>query len=95
MKFNDKAVKEVMDDLENLKIDDIIITGEQINEVKRILNLDNQNKDQLIATRNSVVKLFDDKMESLENHYSRQIMNTISGVVAVIDREIYSFRANI
>ena len=88
MIFNDTAVRAVMDDLENVKIGDIVILEDQVNEVKRILKLDSQSKEQLIATRNSVVKLFDEKMETLE-HFSMEIMNTISGVTAVIDQEIY------
>lgn len=86
---------EQVDYIENAGIGDIIITGAQVKEAHRILNLDHKTRNQLTAIRNAIVKhLGDLTSRAIAEHdvaaYTRY-NNNLSGLTAVIDEMVFSF----
>lgn len=79
IKFNDEFVKPRIEKLLNIGIQKRIITNDQIEEVKKVLEIDGDNFDEVQAKRNSVVKLLSDDLHS---------QNTMSGVTFVLDSRL-------
>jgi hypothetical protein len=92
--FNDEIVNKNVDNLINVGIEAVVITKKQIAEVKRILMLDGNSKEELQAKRNSVVKIIGGISNEyrLKNDYDSmdKCDNCMSGVVAVIDQLYFS-----
>ena len=90
IKFNDEFVKPKINDLLAVDIPRHFIPAEKVKTVTEVLQLNtNQKADELIAIRNSVVKLLSAEEKKVAEEGQELYWNTISGVVAVIDDFIY------
>lgn len=89
-KFNDEFVKPKINDLLAVDIPRHFISAEKVKTVIKVLELNKELKfDELVAIRNSVVKLLSSEEKKVAESSQELYWNTISGVVAVIDDFIY------
>lgn len=81
-----KVGKNQFQKLLDLKIGRIFIEKEQIEEVKKILKLEEKNIIDLRRTRNTIVR---ELTRDIEKEEDEEKWSTMSGVTAVIDDMIY------
>lgn len=81
-----KVGKNQIQKLLDLKIGRIFIEKEQIEEVKKILKLEEKNIIDLRRTRNTIVR---ELTRDIEKEEDEEKWSTMSGVTAVIDDMIY------
>ena len=86
IKLNDEFVAPKLPELLALKIGRCYIDGNQVEAVKRILEIEGDDFENLTAKRNSVVKLL--ATEDSDD----AAWNTMSGVTAVIDSKLMTMR---
>ena len=85
--------KDQLTKLMGLEVDTFVITSDQIEEVRKVLGIDGIKPRELQAVRNSVVRYFS-AMTSVARDipdfktYDR-LNNVMSGVLAVIDNELF------
>lgn len=75
-------------------IGDMIVTGEQVEKIKYVLNLDGRPREELTAVRNSVVMTLSNasRVARFVENWERfdEINNNMSGITAVIDSMLYA-----
>lgn len=77
--------------IENIKIDDMFITIEDIYAVREALNLYGKSVSELGAIRSSVIKHLGDKFEETKHNFDvgRKYLTNMSGITCVIDDMIF------
>lgn len=89
-KFNDEFVKPKINDLLAIEIPRHFIPADKVKAVIKVLELNKELKfDELVAIRNSVVKLLSAEEKKASEADQELFCNTISGVVAVIDDFVF------
>lgn len=94
MMFAEITMLQVIE-LMNVEVGDVVISGESIKEVERILDLDGKSVDELRAVRNTVVKTVNEEIltpleEKCEWGKMREYMTKLSGITGAIDQNIWT-----
>lgn len=80
--------------IENAEFHPVFVTGEQVKEVSKVLELDGKSFEELTALRNAVVKYLADlkacKRDAGDWAEVDRLNVSISALVAVVDDRIYS-----
>ena len=96
MKFAKVKMVTIMKLME-VKVNKFTISKESMNEVKNILKLEGKDVDELMAIRNTIVKIFDDMAHDAreENDYNTfdKVRIHMSSIVAVIDNKLFEMGA--
>lgn len=87
--FNDEFVNSKLEALKALGIGKHIITVEQMEKVREILEIENDDFMALQAKRNSVVKLLTDDSND------EKAWDTMSGVTMVLDSRLWDLTGNL
>lgn len=87
--FNDEFVSGKLEALKALGIGKHIITVEQMEKVREILEIENDDFMALQAKRNSVVKLLTDDSND------EKAWDTMSGVTMVLDSRLWDLTGNL
>lgn len=79
--------------IENLEVDQFIITGDQVREAKSVLQLNGMDEKQLNAMRNSIVKHLSELSTAarVEGDWAKfdKFHSNMSALTAVIDNMLY------
>ena len=75
-----KFSKETLEELKKLPVEEVFVSCETFEKIKKILNLEIRTAEELIAVRNSVVK-------ELTKNDDRDNWTRMSMIVCVIDNE--------
>ena len=87
-----------MFELIGVEVGQVIIEESSVKEVKRILELDGKTAEELTAIRNTVVKTLSEEfieplIEKEDNRGATSYMTKLSGITAVIDKELMNMGA--
>ena len=93
IKFANVESEQIRRLMEDVSIDEMIVSTKAIEQIEDILNLKDMDVNELRATRNTIVKEFSIHMEKAEENNDiesmRDFMKKCSGITAVIDNNIW------